>query len=257
MEAKMRNLEKIGSVKDKLVEFLETEVAEGKACVADAENLMIMGAVTDMVKDLAEAEEKCAKAIEAQECLKEMAEERKLYETMGLEGYMPPMGYHRSGSTGRFVRGYTPAYPMMEPHMGGERGMGWEGGVEGLTDRNFRGGFAVEPYGEQNPDGAEGRGRMGYQGGGSNGGGQGGNGRSGYNGGSGGGQGGSGGNRGGSSRGGSASTGYSGTSGQGRYGYTREEGIENTVKSLEQMWEGADQQVKERLRSDIEKMLQE
>lgn len=66
-----------------------------------------LGEIIDMVKDLAEAKEKCYKACyykDIHEAMKEEKEEMKRY------GYNP----NRSSVTGRYISGYTP-----NPHMDG------------------------------------------------------------------------------------------------------------------------------------------
>lgn len=129
MHETKEKVKKLGDLKEKLFCCLETEVmGKGLAEIATGE----MGEVVDMIKDLAEAEEKCWKSCYYRkliENLDEQKEEREMWEKQG----MGPMGYdHYRYSSGRFApkgkghysSGYTPNFMMMEEN--------WEDGRDGL-----------------------------------------------------------------------------------------------------------------------------
>lgn len=154
MHETKEKVEKLCEMKDKLVCWTAAELAKGK-CEVDTKE---MGDVVDMIKDLAEAEEKCWKA-----CFY-----KKVLEEMELEGEFPEgrMGYdHWRYSSGRFAptghghrSGYhpMPMTPMMDEsmddwamragyrmpthsqmtHMGGRHGMGYDDGM--MDDRHSR-----------------------------------------------------------------------------------------------------------------------
>lgn len=108
MEKKLNN---ITEIKDQLVEWSKEEIGKGREMACTEE----LGEVVDMIKDLAEAEEKCWKACYYKsivEAMKEAKEEEERY------GYNP----HRSATTGRYTSGYIMDETMhpdreMMPHM--------------------------------------------------------------------------------------------------------------------------------------------
>lgn len=231
LEAKLKP---ILEMKEKLTEWSKSELEKGKEQVDTAE----MGQVVDMIKDLAEAEEKCIKGAYYKCLLKEKKDDeemQKMMEKMGGEG---GMGYNRMGydnyrySSGRFApkgRGsYRPGesgrsgYPMEweeDPSMMAE---GWWDGMMGY--RGQGGGGSSGGRGGNSGGSQGGSGRGGNSGGGSQGGSSGGSGSSGYTenyGYNGGGQGG-GSSQGGNSSGSSGSGGRGGSGGSsgGRMGYS-------------------------------------
>lgn len=113
MEEKMAKLKEM---KEKFVSCLDSEIAKGLQCVDTKE----AGAVTDMIKDLAEAEYYCCAAEKEmwEKCYYEsIVKEMKEAEEEGRYGYN-----NRRYSSGRYapagrghISGYMPAedYPMM------------------------------------------------------------------------------------------------------------------------------------------------
>lgn len=117
-EEKDKVLEKICDMKEDLVECMEKDIASGEWC-KDAEALHIAGETVDMIKDLAEAEEKIEKACYYKTVTKAMKE----YDEDEEEG---PYGYdHYHLANGQFARkgsghrvGYMrtlPDHMMREP----------------------------------------------------------------------------------------------------------------------------------------------
>lgn len=101
-----KKLTKITEIKDQLIEWSKEEIGKGREMACTEE----LGEVIDMIKDLAEAEEKCWKACYYKsivEAMKEAKEEEERY------GYNP----NRSATTGRYTSGYIMDETMM-PHMG-------------------------------------------------------------------------------------------------------------------------------------------
>lgn len=128
MHEMKEKLKKIGEMKEQLVCIMQTELAKGAQCVNTEE----AGAVVDMIKDLAEAEEKCWKA----KYYEIVCEQMKKAEEDG-ETEMPEMpwfwklpnmkaGYDhwRYPTSGRYApkgsgtysarTGYVPPDPMMD-----------------------------------------------------------------------------------------------------------------------------------------------
>lgn len=118
-------IEKICELKKEFVEFLDVIIDERGLHCMDAEET---GEVVDIIKDLAETEEKLYKAeyyksiVEAMEDAKE---EEELLAKLGMHpeekmGYTPHRSStsmpHRSSSTGRYVSrpGYTPTSHMLD-----------------------------------------------------------------------------------------------------------------------------------------------
>lgn len=100
-ELKMK-VDKICGIKDKLVEWTESEVAAGKCCVETPEGLKGMGEVVDMIKDLCDAEKNLYKAAYYCEVTKAMKEyDGEDMPPMDDEGRM---GYdHWRTSSGRYA----------------------------------------------------------------------------------------------------------------------------------------------------------
>lgn len=91
MESKMRE---ISDTKERLMSEVHSKVAQGlKSC-----DVKEAGEIVDMIKDLAEAEEKCWKSCYYKTVIKAMEEVGDEYWDEGM-GYTP----HRSASTGRFT----------------------------------------------------------------------------------------------------------------------------------------------------------
>lgn len=111
----MMELEKIKGIKKTLMCWLEGETAKGQKCF----DVEAAGQVADMIKDLAEASEKCVKAKYYETVTKAMEEygdEEDGSERYGYDNYryasgrFAPKGHgHRSG--------YMPMAPYADPHM--------------------------------------------------------------------------------------------------------------------------------------------
>lgn len=106
-------LKPVSEIKEKLTTWTHEEVEKGKEC-ADTKEL---GEVVDMIKDLAEVEEKCWKAKYYESIVTAMAEaeeEEEMMEKMGRMGY----DHYRYPSSGRFAStGHGKRYGYVPPHM--------------------------------------------------------------------------------------------------------------------------------------------
>lgn len=145
MEETKNKVEQLGRIKEQLVCCVEQEMSKGLKMVDTHE----MGAVIDMIKDLADAEEKCWKACyykQIVEAMHDAEEEKELMMKLGMQGdEHGRMGYdHWRYASGRFAptghghysAGYT--MPMMEdsdedPWMmrPWDGSMGYDGGSRG------------------------------------------------------------------------------------------------------------------------------
>lgn len=101
MEETKKKVDKIKDTKDRLVDALNGEIAKGVEKV-DAEEA---GAITDMIKDLAEAEKECWEACYYKSIVEAM-DESKEGERMGYDRYRYANGEFAPKPT----RGYTPIY---------------------------------------------------------------------------------------------------------------------------------------------------
>lgn len=117
MHETKEKIKKICEMKEKLTCWAHGEVEKGKEQVCTEE----MGKVIDMIKDLAEAEEKCWKAC----YYKKLIEEMEFEPMMGLDAedleHLARMGYdHYRYSSGRFApkgRGHYSRSGYMMPEM--------------------------------------------------------------------------------------------------------------------------------------------
>lgn len=112
-----KKLEDLTEIKHKLTEYIKTEVdREGICC--DPAAVSIMGEFVDMIKDLAEAEEKCWKACYYKEIVCAMDEERSEEggDRMGYDTRRYSSGRYAPKGRGHYspVHGYTPMPHMME-----------------------------------------------------------------------------------------------------------------------------------------------
>ena len=88
-------VEQLGNLKTQLVECVSSQFAKGMECVDTCE----ASQAVDMIKDLAEAEEKCWKACYYQNIVEAMHEAKEDQEAMmrmammGMDGYQQRMGY--------------------------------------------------------------------------------------------------------------------------------------------------------------------
>lgn len=162
MEKTKQKISELCELKDKLICCARDEFSKGIQQV----NTHEMGQVVDMIKDLAEAEEKCWKA-KYYESIVEAMEDEKDYEEMMAkmgQGGDGRMGYDNwRYSSGRFAptghghrSGYRPGEKLDDPWMMAEgfENMGYSGGARGGS--SSRGG--------QNGSGMGDNGRMGYTG---------------------------------------------------------------------------------------------
>lgn len=140
MKAKMKDLE---CTKEKLMCWLKEEFEHGKEMV----NTHEAGQVVDMIKDLAEAEEKCWKACYYMSIVKAMKEEEEEddEERRGYDNYRYASG--RFAPKGRGTRrGYVmPEYPAgypMYPPVVYDR-MGYTGGDSSSSTRSSSGGSST------------------------------------------------------------------------------------------------------------------
>lgn len=106
MDDKTRDIKE---AKDRLVEAFRSKLSNGVESMDASE----AGAVTDMIKDLAEAEKECHEAAYYQKLVEQM---EKPDETMGYDDWRYASG--RFAPTGRGTReGYNP-YPIWGENMG-------------------------------------------------------------------------------------------------------------------------------------------
>lgn len=146
MKAKMKDIE---HTKEKLLCWLKEEFEHGKENVNPHE----AGQVTDMIKDLAEAEEKCWKACYYMCLIKEMKEEEEEdeEERRGYDNYRYASGRFapkgRGTRRGYVMPDYPVGYPMYPPMMNYDR-MGYTGGGSSGGSSSGRSGY---------PDGEGGR----------------------------------------------------------------------------------------------------
>lgn len=101
MEETKKKTSKIEDAKERLVEAFNGAISGGIESLDTEE----AGAVTDMIKDLAEAEEKCWKACYYKKIVEAMDESN---ERMGYDRYRYANG--EFAPKGRGTRGYTPVY---------------------------------------------------------------------------------------------------------------------------------------------------
>lgn len=118
MHTKMKELTEI---KNGLVKWVNRETEEGQA-LKNPQEIEIMGEVVDMIKDLAEAEEKCWKACYYKEIVVAMDEAREAEggERMGYDTRRYASGRYAPKGKGHYspVFGYNPMhgpYMMDEP----------------------------------------------------------------------------------------------------------------------------------------------
>lgn len=113
MEETKKKVGKLCEMKDRLMTDLQCEISKG--LYSDDVSIMQLGQVVDMVKDLAEAEEKCMKACYYKTIIEEMEEYKESEPRYGdIYGYNP-----RRYSSGRYaskghghISGYMPDYRM-------------------------------------------------------------------------------------------------------------------------------------------------
>lgn len=172
MDDMKRRVSDLCDLKDKLVCGAKEAMNNGLASVDTHE----MGEVTDMIKDLAEAEEKCWKALYYKSIVEAMQEDP---EEMGPDGYpMGRRGYdHWRYSSGKFApaghghysrAGFMPMEMMDDPWMMAEeygdverdRMMGRPGADRGGYSNSSRNG----QNGSSDGSGMGANGRMGYHG---------------------------------------------------------------------------------------------
>lgn len=108
-------------LKNDLIGYLHSEVAKGGVEASPA-SIQLMGELTDMIKDLAEAEEKCWKACYYKEIVCAMDEARadEGGDRMGYDTRRYASGRYAPKGHGHYspVHGYTPMWgPYMDQHM--------------------------------------------------------------------------------------------------------------------------------------------
>lgn len=111
-----KKMEDLTDIKNKLIQWTKSEIDKDGA-PSSLEEIKVMGEVVDMVKDIAEAEEKCWKACYYKEIVCAMDDERG---DMGGErmGYNPRRyASGRYAPSGRGHMGYVPGIPS--DHMSG------------------------------------------------------------------------------------------------------------------------------------------
>lgn len=108
-----KKMEDLTEIKNKLIHWTKGELDKEGMCSSPQE-IEIMGEVVDMIKDLAEAEEKCWKACYYKEIVYAMDEA----EEYDRDGYNPRRyASGRYAPSGRGHMGYTPGMPS--DHMSG------------------------------------------------------------------------------------------------------------------------------------------
>lgn len=108
----MEKLYDIMEIKHKLIDDLKHDI---ETCGIENIDVHVAGEQVDMIKDLAEAEEKCLKAHYYAEIIDAMEEAE---ERSGYDRYRHANGRFASKGTGHMTRGYTPTdYDMIMPEM--------------------------------------------------------------------------------------------------------------------------------------------
>lgn len=110
MKAKMKALE---CCKENMTDWFKSAMDCGK----DACNVHEMGAVADMIKDLAEAEEKCWKACYYKSIVEAMEEEKEDERRGYNSNRYPSSGRYAPKGSGTRM-GYMPYYPTMNEDLG-------------------------------------------------------------------------------------------------------------------------------------------
>lgn len=113
-----KEIHKISEIKNDIICYLSVLIAENGLANLCAETL---GEITDMIKDLAEAEEKCHKACYYKKVVEAMEEYEDEDGPMGYDHYRYASGRFAPKGKGHYSAGYTPMTRMMdEPdhHMG-------------------------------------------------------------------------------------------------------------------------------------------
>lgn len=106
-----KKLEDISEIKNKLSGWVKTELdKEGIPCTP--EEIEILGEVTDMIKDLTEAEEKCWKACYYKEIVEAMKKEGEENERAGYDHWRYSSGRFAPTGSGHYSPGYTPMHMM-------------------------------------------------------------------------------------------------------------------------------------------------
>lgn len=128
-------MEKLHEVKELRHKLIEDLVHDIEQCGIEGIDVDVAGKQVDMIKDLAETEEKCAKAHYYAEVVEAMddAEERS-----GYDRYRKANGQYATKGTGTRMRGYTPTYEhdmIMQPmmHIPYEARMGYPSSQTGRT----------------------------------------------------------------------------------------------------------------------------
>ena len=149
VKKKMMKVDDIGDIKKRLIECVESHLGNGTEAIDTHE----LGEVIDMIKDLAEAEEKCMKACYYETIVKAMHEESEEDERMGYNpnryasGRYAPKGHgSRMGYDGEGRMGHHDAREMMGD-MWGEPMMGYTGSSMGSRSDAQSGSTSRSGYG--------------------------------------------------------------------------------------------------------------
>lgn len=112
------DLHSICEMKTKLVSWMQEEMMNGKQTF----NVQEAGQVIDMIKDLAEAEEKCWKACYYKKKAQGMDESHEMSKRMGYDNWRSSDGRFADKGTGSYY-GFTPTHWAMEPWQNPSNGM--------------------------------------------------------------------------------------------------------------------------------------
>lgn len=99
------NTRPLSEMKDKLVSWTQEAMMNGKLSLDTDE----LGKVVDMIKDLAEAEEKCWKACYYKKVIEAMDESHDMAKRMGYDHWRSADGRFADKGTGTY-HGYMPTY---------------------------------------------------------------------------------------------------------------------------------------------------
>lgn len=144
MEETKKKASKLEDAKDRLIDAFNGSISKGIENI-DAEEA---GEVTDMIKDLAEAEKECWEACYYKSIVEAM-DESKSNEKMGYDSWRYANG--EFAPKGRGTRGYTPVYMNgdnfyddLSDHMIGYT----DGGSNGARSTKSRMGYSEDPIDE-------------------------------------------------------------------------------------------------------------
>lgn len=120
-------MDRLKNMKHEMIRWVDTEISKGKECA----NLEDMGEVVDMIKDLAEAEEKCIKAAYYSTIMDAMDGSEDHARRYGYDHWRYSSGRYAPKGHGTYSAGYTPFsgnVHVHDPNMEGRFRMGYPDG---------------------------------------------------------------------------------------------------------------------------------